>query len=127
MSDTLTVPARWTNDCQGKKDFDGNLVVVSTRYWPRGGGFHISRGGYFVASADLYPDVRPSATSHIAIRHGDPGEDGYGSDLIDLVARDFEADTQEEVQAQVEAWVAAQFARVIRVLRHEFSLSPTPT
>ena len=32
--------AMWTDDCQGKKDYDGNMVSISTRYWPgpSGGG-----------------------------------------------------------------------------------------
>jgi len=30
---------KWTNDCQGKKDFDGPIVTLSSRYWPSGGGF----------------------------------------------------------------------------------------
>lgn len=24
----------WTSDCQGKQDFDFNVLTVSTRYWP---------------------------------------------------------------------------------------------
>lgn len=27
-------PPRWTQDCQGKQDFDGALLSVLTRYWP---------------------------------------------------------------------------------------------
>ena len=37
--------ARWTDDCQGKKDFDGRLLSYSTRYWPasyRGSGIYIN-------------------------------------------------------------------------------------
>ena len=47
MSETekLKVSARWTNDCSGKKDFDGRIVDLSTRYWPRGGGFYTSVDG----------------------------------------------------------------------------------
>jgi hypothetical protein len=30
---------KWRNDCQGKKDYDGRIVHVSSRYWPRGGGY----------------------------------------------------------------------------------------
>lgn len=33
MSDILE-GAAWTDDCQGKKNFDLNIVQLSTRYWP---------------------------------------------------------------------------------------------
>lgn len=30
----------WKPDCQGKWNYDCDLVSLSCRYWPRGGGFH---------------------------------------------------------------------------------------
>jgi len=26
--------AEWTDDCQGKKDYDGPIITIATRYWP---------------------------------------------------------------------------------------------
>lgn len=35
----MKIDAKWTPDCQGKKDYDGQILSISTRYWPSGGGF----------------------------------------------------------------------------------------
>jgi len=87
----------WTNDCQGKKDFDGEVLHVSSRYWPRGGGFHVlDENGW--SGNEARPEIRPSAVSHI-----------YFFDK-ELVTKQFEADTEEEVKALVETWVKEQIA-----------------
>lgn len=119
-TETPRINARWTDDCQGKKDFDGPIVDISTRYWPRGGGFHFSTGrGDFQSSADAFPQVKPSAHSSIRIlRRDEDGEYGEGDDLL---SASFEADTEDEVKAQVEAWAAEQYARIGRALRAEFA------
>jgi hypothetical protein len=95
----LAPSARWTDDCQGKKDYDGRLLDISTRYWP---------GSYRT-------DGRPSAAASILIRHGEPGESGY-SDYITWREADFDGDTEQDVRGQVEAWVAEQFADVLRLI-----------
>ncbi len=77
--------ARWS-DCQGKKDFDGWLVSISTRYWP----------GY---------GSRPSAHSSINLLFGDADDDGYNADYFMLTEKTFEGDTEADVKRQVEVWV----------------------
>ena len=111
----MKVPAMWTPDCQGKQDFDGQLVSLSTRYWPRGGGFTLiaSRGGGLEEN-DTRPQVRPSA--HAKIYLGSTDNEFYG-EAIKLCDIETEADTEEEVKAQVEAWVAEQFERIGNALR----------
>lgn len=117
MSD-LTVPAMWTDDCQGKKDYDGKLVSLSTRYWPRGGGFAtFSREAGWEDNA-ARPDIRPSA--HATIYLGSTANDFY-ENAEQLIDREFEGDTQEEVQRAVEAWAAEQFQRIALALRREFA------
>jgi hypothetical protein len=119
MSDTaLRVPAQWTNDCQGKKDFDGALVMLSTRYWPRGGGFSVLLPGAreFVDSGTLN-DSPPSA--HATIYLGSTANEFYG-DAVELIDVHVEAGTEDLVKAQVEAWAAEQFQRIGRALRREF-------
>jgi hypothetical protein len=90
---TLKPCAEWKNDCQGKKDFDGPILSVSTRYWPGPG--------------------RPSATTSIYLNIGPPG-----ADVDDIIwrQRDFEADTEAEVKAAVESWVSEMMAIVARRL-----------
>lgn len=97
----------WTPDCQGKWDYDGPLVRVSSRYWPRGGGFSVLRNGEFVTNENQ--DIRPSAHSTIVI----------GADEV-WAEHEFEGDTEAQVKAEVERWVAEQFAVI------KDRLAPTP-
>lgn len=99
---TVTTPqpcARWTSDVGGKQDYDGRLLDISTRYWPA---WKSSNG-------------MPSARASILIRHGEPDEYGYG-DYSTWREQEFEAPTEAEVKVLVEAWVAEQFADVLRLL-----------
>lgn len=112
--DPIRHDARWTDDCAGKKDFDGDVLSISTRYWPAGGGFFISKdGGKLLPSIEWCPDIKPSATAALMLRLA-------GGRYIDIVAQDFKADTPEEVFAAVEVWATAQFNRAISALSREF-------
>lgn len=111
------VPAEWTDDCQGKKDFDGKLVSLSTRYWPRGGGFSLFSRETGWQDNDARPEIKPSA--HATIYLGSTS-DGFYDDAVKLADAEFEGETQEEVQRAVEAWAAEQFARIGSALRREF-------
>lgn len=118
MSDSRKVPAQWTDDCQGKKDYDGHLVSLSTRYWPRGGGFLLLRADGGIEDNDARPEVRPSANATVYLGST---EDDYLDDAVVLAKQDFEADTQEEVQRQVEEWAAKQYGRIAEALLREFT------
>ena len=91
----------WTQDCQGKQDYDADLVTLSSRYWPRGGGFHTydSQKRAWEGN-EARPEIKPSAASSIYV-----GED-------EIVTAEFEADTEEEVKAQVETWAAEKVALI---------------
>lgn len=116
----LTPCAKWTDDCQGKKDFDGPLVEISTRYWPRGGGYWVMHNNpgapVKIEKNDVRPEVKPSAHAAINLRWGDPDEDHYGP----FIEESFEGETESEVKAQVEAWIQRQMGRVVRALTKEF-------
>lgn len=113
--DRIEPCAMWTDDCQGKKDYDGRLLSISTRYWPRGGGFHVLTGGQFLSSEEVSPEVKPSAKAAIHFNFGTPNvPDGFG-DYVVWKEQRFEADTEAEVKAQVEAWVREKVEEV-RVL-----------
>ncbi len=96
----LRPAAGWTDDCQGKKDYDGPLLSISTRYWPG------PPGGPFGSPYGPTPSARSSILLRLA------GEDNY------LTWRDakFEASTEAEVKAQVEAWVREQLRAVVELL-----------
>lgn len=116
----LKLRARWTDDCQGKKDYDGPVVSISTRYWPRGGSvlvFDRSRPELGLHKLER-PDVKPSAHSSLVIDFADSDGD---ADYLKLVEKEFEAETQEEVQALVETWAQGQMDRAVAVLRQEFA------
>ena len=86
----------WTDDCQGKKDYDGRLLSVSSRYWP----------------PSYNRDGKHTAVSSIA--WGDLAEGPY----VDLARREFSAESLDEVKRLVEAWVQEQsrefFAKIVR-------------
>lgn len=94
----------WTLDCQGKQDFDADLVRLSSRFYPRGGGFAIitrnENGEVKIEDNDARPEVKPSAVSSIYFRDKQIAE------------RWFDGVTEAEVKAQVEAWAREQIARL---------------
>jgi hypothetical protein len=112
------VPAAWDDDCQGKKDYDGRLVSLSTRYWPRGGGWWMLEPGKGL-NENPTPDVKPSA--HATIYLGSCANDFY-DDAVPLAEAKFEDDTQEAVQRAVEAWAKEQYTRIGAALAREFGL-----
>src|SRR5579859_2859822 len=110
----LKVDATWTPDCSGKQDFYGPMVSVSTRYWPAGGGYYVSTGpGDFRLSANGKP---PSAHSSIVL---DVADTYY----VTLAEANFEAETESQVKAQVEHWVAEQLNIVARTMAKRFRKS----
>lgn len=94
------VGAEWTPDCCGKQDFDAALLSLSCRYYPRGGGImNVTRtGNVFDFQTNSDTTIRPSAICAIV----------WGGGTLELTTQEFEADTEEEVKALVEAWAAQQ-------------------
>lgn len=116
----MKLVAEWTDDCQGKKDYDGDILSISTRYWPRGGGFHVFdrlRPELGMQDNETRPEIKPSATSSLVIGFRD--EDGC-EDTFELASAEFEADTFEEIAPQVRDWAQTQMDRAVTVLRAEF-------
>jgi hypothetical protein len=105
--------AEWTNDCQGKKDFDGEIVSLSTRYWPRGGGFGLmvrnEAGVLEIENNDARPEIKPSAKSSILL-------DGEC-----VTSEEFDGETFEDVAAQVEAWAKEQHAKIVAAIENLFA------
>lgn len=119
-SETLLLAAKWTDDCQGKKDYDGRILSISTRYWPRGGGFHLFDSRHpelGLQNNETRPRIKPSATSSLVIWYLD--ENGC-QDSLDIVSAEFKGETFEEINPQVEAWAQKQMDRAVSILRKEF-------
>lgn len=118
--DRLRPRAAWTPDCQGKQDFDGPIISVSTRYWPGPGG-----GGPMVVETrpgrtpkiteGTYGDS-PSATSAIILRLGPKEEHDGGGDYMIWREQDFRAPTEAEVKALVEDWVHEMMVDIMTAL-----------
>lgn len=116
----LVPHARWTNDCQGKQDYDGEIITVSTRYWPGpdgGGGSLLVENGPtgFSMSTVPYGD-KPKAHSSILLNLGPAEEhDGGGRHLV-WADRKFTGGTEAEVKAKVERWASKQMSEIVRRL-----------
>lgn len=85
-----TLVAEWTDDCSGKKNFDGRIVVLSSRYWP----------------ASRHESGKHHCHAAICLVKGRDG------DFIDVVHEHFWCDTFAELSAAVKAWAEAMVARV---------------
>jgi hypothetical protein len=108
---------KWTPDCSGKWDYDYDLVRLSSRYWPQGGGFFIwdSSKGTFEGN-EIRPEIKPSAMSSIVISN--PHDDGFDDIAISC---NFIGDTEQEVKTQVEIWAKGMMERVYSAIKKEFS------
>lgn len=105
----------WTDDCQGKKDYDGDIVAVSTRYWP--GPVTVFDTATPEKGLHEIPGGKPSATCSIMLSNGYPH---HNDETVDLISRDFEGDTFEAVAKKIETWAQKQMNRVEKALRAEF-------
>lgn len=117
MSDHITAEChpKWTPDCGGKWDYDCEIVALSCRYWPRGGGFLVldSSTGTFQDN-DSRPYIKPSAEASICI--GDLAVGPYET----LASAKFEGETEADVKAQVEVWAREMIALVFASVRRTF-------
>lgn len=111
--------AEWSNNCQGKKDYDGRLLSISTRYWPAS---PTSLNAYDTKTgkwSEVPYGGTPSASAAIHINFGEPDQYGYG-DYATLVEKEFSAPTEAEVKALVEAWVKETCETILTSLKHVF-------
>jgi len=89
----------WTDDCNGKKDYDGELVCISTRFWP----------------SNYQKNGSCSAKCHVMMMDG-----GRSGESKDLIAQHFEGDSFDSVSSQVEEWAQTQADRVYKAILKEF-------
>lgn len=106
MTTEYTTPAIWSDDCQGKKDYDGNVVMLNTRYWP----------------SSYQSNGNCSAHSDVSIQYGEVDKNRYNGKTIKLCEGKFEAPTQQEVQHMVEQWAQGQMNDICSVLMNYFAM-----
>ncbi len=101
MSEKKILKAEWTLDCQGKQDYDGEIISISTRYWP----------------SNYQSNKKVSAKCSLHLNFKDYPE------YIELVSQEFEGDTEAEVKFKVEQFAQLQFDKVVGLLPKEFPQS----
>ena len=117
MSDYYKPDVKWTDDCQGKKNYDGPLVSACCRYWPShqeqldGKHWNEITGANELVIRPYEEDGKPSAIASIIVNL-----EGEGGNYLTLCEQEFKADTQEEVKRLVEEWVQKRFDQVRRRL-----------
>ena len=112
----MRLNAEWTDDCCGKKDYDGDILSISTRYWPAGGsGMFFDPAQPELGLRHFDDGTRPSATSALILR-------GENEDSETIVKKDFEGDTFAEVALQVQVWAQEQMDKAEAALRVAFTM-----
>lgn len=116
----MSLEAEWTDDCCGKKDYDGTILAISTRYWPRGGGMFVvhNNPGQPVKIEDdsARPEIKPSASCSLLIHYSEDATGGFA-----IIEKEFEAETLEEIKALVEPWAQEHMDRAVAALKKEFA------
>lgn len=111
--------AAWTDDCQGKKNYDFPVIGVNTRYWSPGGMIvYDATAGRFVDQLT----TNHTATCSLEIVHR--GTDDEFPDRYSLIERDFSGDSFEAVKADVEAWAREQYAKAVKAVVDAFYADP---
>lgn len=105
----------WTSDCQGKKDYDGDVVAISTRYWP--GPVTVFDTSKPEKGLHEEPGGQPRAHCSIVLLDGATDHEGTTETLAEMK---FVGGSFREVSRQVEAWAQEQMDRIATALRAEF-------
>lgn len=121
----MKTTAKLTDDCCGKKDFDGEMLSVSSRYWPKGGSALAFDTSNPSAGLHHYDDGSAcSANSKILFHY--KKENGDQDYVVVAESGDYiTGDSLEEVQAKIESWVQKTTDRIFRALTKEFGIPGT--
>lgn len=114
----MKLSAEWTDDCQGKKDYDGDIISISTRYWPRDGGFGVlveNNKRQVKVKSNTIGLIKPSAVCELVLWTGK-------GNYITVSSIEFKAETEEEVKKAVEEWAQRQFDTIVKLLRAQYPL-----
>lgn len=129
MIEKLKLFANWTNDCSGKKDYDGRVLTVSTRYWPAGGSTLMFDPATPELGLHKFDDGSAcSAKSSLLLwyKRKVDASDAEIEDYVILTEKDFEGSSFEAVASQVEQWAEEQYQNVVKWLLHNFKDAEFP-
>ena len=101
----LSLDAEWKDDCQGKKDFDGNILLLSTRFYSES--YHLR-----------WPAKRKMASAASGLYFAAKINDE--SEWITLYKKEFEGATDSEVKKAVEDWTKSVFQEISQVVIDHF-------
>lgn len=99
----LPINAKWEMNCQGKQDYDANVLAIWSRSYPERD-WSVVGGGI----------TKPSAVAGLYLIHSEDGENDYTT----ILKEKFEGETEAEVQVQVEQWAQKVMDRLV-----EFAMS----
>lgn len=103
----MELKAQWEPDCQGKQDFDADIVRLSSRFYPQGGGFSELNAGRWLENKDR-PHIPPSAVATVYLQDRE------------LTSANFEGRTEDEVKDKLEAWAREQFSKIVSAMSAAF-------
>jgi len=83
----------WMDDCQGKKDYDGELIIINSEFSPS----------------------KCSAECKVIMTNGYDNKDQQT-----LIEHHFQGDSFDSVSSQVEEWAQTQADRVYKAILKEF-------
>jgi len=101
--------AYWTTDCQGKKDYDTDILSFSCRMYPPRYGNH-----KFHAICEL--TLRNGQGSGFFEEMKNERREFICGNYFDLLKADFEGDTEQECKQKVEEWCNRVYNQTIRIL-----------
>jgi hypothetical protein len=115
----------WTDDCCGKKDCDGPVVLFDSRYWPAGGSalIVVNKPGKSHIGQEQNSEPDMAITSLYLCFY----EEGYEpGDRIELAESGYlKGDSFEDVKTKVEVWQQEQFDRLVEILKQHYTLKPS--
>lgn len=113
--------AKWEDDCLGKKNYDGVILRISTRYWPRTGSLMILDRN--TGQMKMNPDAgMHSARCSLEILDGED-DDEYGTG-ISLIEADFRDRDFSTVKNAVEKFAQEQMDKAVKALKEAFYVDP---
>ena len=96
----MQIDAEWSDDCGGKRDYDADLISISSR---------------------CYPGTPQTAVSSLILWEKN------ASVGITLTEENFQGTTREEVEHKVEKWAQARFEEIVELLKTKFQINGART
>ncbi len=102
--------AYWTTDCQGKKDYDTEIISFSCRIYPP----RYNNDSLYSGSAHLY--LRNGNGEGFFEDINNETREYREGDYFELASNDFESDSESGLKAQIENWCDEKYNVLIKGL-----------